>query len=94
MLHVVGNSLRIVCRSIAAMPAISPHASEVPMGMKLTPEQFDREAGYWLSISVMDRMLEKSLITQEEYRRIEPILAQKFSPVWAGYPDVIKDKCA
>ena len=64
------------------------------MGMKLTPEQFDREAGYRLSISVMDRMLEKGLITQEEYRRIEPILAQKFSPVWAGYPDVVRDKCA
>lgn len=64
------------------------------MGMKLTPEQFNREIGYRLSLAVMARMLEKGLITQEEYRRIEPILVQKFSPVWAGYPDVIKDKCA
>ena len=64
------------------------------MGMKLTPEQFDREAGYRISLAVMDRMLEKGLITQEEHRRIEPILAQKFSPVWAGYPNVIRDKCA
>ena len=64
------------------------------MGMKLTPEQFNREIGYRLSLVVMARMLEKGLITQEEYRRIEPILVQKFSPVWAGYPDVIKDKCA
>ena len=64
------------------------------MGMKLTPEQFDREAGYRFSLAVMGMLLDKGLITQEEYRRIEPILAQKFSPVWAGYPDVIKDKCA
>ena len=64
------------------------------MGMKLTPEQFEREAGYHLSLAVMSALYQKGLITQEEYRRIEPILAQKFSPVWAGYPDVIKDKCA
>ena len=54
------------------------------MGMKLTPEQFEREAGYHLSLAVMGMLQEKGLITQEEYRRIEPILAQKFSPVWAG----------
>ena len=64
------------------------------MGMKLTPEQFEREVGYRLFQAVMGMLQEKGLITQEEYRRIEPILAQKFSPVWAGYPDVIKDKCA
>lgn len=64
------------------------------MGMKLTPEQFDREVNYRLSLTVMGMLQEKGLITQEEYRRIEPILAQKFSPVWARYPDVIKDKCA
>ena len=64
------------------------------MGMKLTPEQFDREAGYRFSLTAMGILLEKGLITQEEYRRIEPILAQKFSPVWAGYPNVIRDNCA
>ena len=64
------------------------------MGMKLTPEQFDRETGYRLSLAVMGALHEKGLITQEEHRRIEPILAQKFLPVWAGYPNVIKDKYA
>ena len=64
------------------------------MGMKLTPEQFDREAGYRFSLAVMGALLEKGLITQEEYRRIEPILAQKVQPVWAGYPDVVRDECA
>lgn len=64
------------------------------MGMKLTSAQFEREAGYRFSLAVMGALHEKGLITQEEYRRIEPILARKFSPVWAGYSDVIKDKCA
>ena len=64
------------------------------MGMKLTPEQFEREAGYRFSLAVMGMLLDKGLITQEEYRRIDPILAQKFSPVWAGYPNAIRDKCA
>ena len=76
------------------MHAILPLGSEVLMGMKLTHTQFDREAGYRLSLAVMGMLQEKGLITQEEYRRIEPILVQKFSPVWAGYSDVIKDKCA
>lgn len=91
---VVGSLLRTVRRSIAAMLAISVRGLEVFKGMKLTPEQFDREVNYRLSLTVMGMLQEKGLITQEEYRRIEPILAQKFSPVWAGYPDVIKDKCA
>ena len=64
------------------------------MGMKLTPAQFNREAGCRFSLAVMGMLLDKGLITQEEYRRIETILAQKFSPVWAGYPDVVRDKCA
>lgn len=64
------------------------------MGMNLTQTQFEREADYRFLLAVMGALQEKGLITQEEYRRIEPILAQKFLPVWAGYPDVIKDKCA
>ena len=62
--------------------------------MKLTPEQFEREVNYRLLLTVMGMLQEKGPITQEEYRRIEPILAQKFLPLWAGYPDVVRDKCA
>lgn len=64
------------------------------MGATLTQEQFDREAGFRLSLSVMNRLTEESLLTQKEYGQIERILAQKFSPVWAGMPDIIKDKSA
>ena len=64
------------------------------MGAILTQEQFDREAGFRLSLSIMGRLVADGLLTPKEYGRIEPILTQKFSPVWAGYPNVIRDKCA
>ena len=64
------------------------------MGMKLTREQFDRECSYRLACAIMERMMEDELLTPKEYGRIEPILAQKFSPIWAGYPNAIRDKCA
>ena len=64
------------------------------MSAMLTQEQFDREAGFRLSLSIMNRLMEKNLLTQKEYGQIERILARKFSPVWAGLPDTIKDKSA
>ena len=64
------------------------------MGVLLTKEQFDRECSYRLARSIMGRLVEDGLLTPKEYGRIEPILEQKFSPIWAGYPNVIRDKCA
>ena len=64
------------------------------MGAMLTQEQFDREAGFRLSLSIINRLMEENLLTQKEYGQIERFLARKFSPVWAGLPDTIKDKSA
>ena len=64
------------------------------MGMKLTQEQFDGECSYRLACAIMGRLVKDGLLTPKEYGRIEPILAQKFSPVWAEYPNAIRDKCA
>lgn len=64
------------------------------MSAMLTQEQFEREAGFRLSLSVMNRLMEENLLTQKEYGQIERFLARKFSPVWAGLPDTIKDKSA
>ena len=54
------------------------------MGATLTQGQFDREAGFRLSLSIMSRLMEESLLTPKEYGQIERILARKFSPIWAG----------
>ena len=64
------------------------------MGAILTQEQFDREAGFRLSLSIVNQLMEENLLTQKEYGQIERILVRKFSPVWAGLPDIIKDKSA
>ena len=64
------------------------------MGVTLTKEQFDRECSYRTALSIMDALREKGLITSKEFGQIEPILAQKFSPVWADLSDVMKGKIA
>ena len=64
------------------------------MSAMLTQEQFDREAGFRLSLSIMNCLMEENLLTQKEYGQVERILARKLSPVWAGLHDIIKDKSA
>lgn len=64
------------------------------MGAHLTQKQFEGEGNYRISVSVMNSLMENGLITKQEYGQIERILAKKFSPVWAGLLDVLKDKSA
>ena len=64
------------------------------MGAMLTQEQFEREVGFRLSLSVMNRLMQENLLTPKEHKQIERILARKFSPVWVGMPNIIKDKSA
>ena len=64
------------------------------MSAMLTQEQFDLEAGFRLSLSIMNRLMEENLLIPKEHKQIERILARKLSPVWAGLPDIIKDKSA
>ena len=64
------------------------------MSAMLTQEQFEREAGFRLSLFIMNRLMEENLLTPKEYGQIERILARKFSPVWADLRDIIKDKSA
>lgn len=54
------------------------------MAATLTQEQFDRETGYRTAQSIMRNLRAQGLLTDREYGQIEPILAEKFSPVWAG----------
>ena len=64
------------------------------MGAMLTEEQFDRETKYRVALSLMGDLHARGLLTDKEYGQIEPILARKFSPVWAGLSDVLSDKSA
>ena len=64
------------------------------MGAHLTKEQFDREVRYRTALSIMRNLQAQGLLTDKEYGHIEPVLAKKFSPVWADLSDAIKDKIA
>lgn len=82
-------------KNTAAESVILQRGMEViTMGAMLTKEQFDRECGYRVAHSIMGKLRENGLITTKEYGQIEPILARKFSPVWAGFSDVMSDKSA
>ena len=82
-------------RNIAADGAILLHdMEERAVSVLLTKEQFDRECGYRVALSIMGNLHAQGLLTDKEYRQIEPILSRKFSPVWAGLSDVLNDKSA
>ena len=82
-------------KNTAAESVILQRGMEViTMGAMLTKEQFDRECGYRVALSIMGMLRGNGLITTKEYGQIEPILARKFSPVWAGLSDVMSDKSA
>lgn len=82
-------------KNTAAESVILQRGMEViTMGAMLTKEQFDRECGYRLALSIMGMLRENDLITSMEYGQIEPILVRKFSPIWAGLSDVLSDKSA
>ena len=54
----------------------------------LSPVQFQRELCYRAAMAVIRHLLREGLITRGEFVRIQPILAEKFSPVWGGlYPN-------
>lgn len=54
------------------------------MAATITQEQFDRECGYRVALSIMRNLRAQGLLSDREYGQIEPILTEKFSPVWAG----------
>lgn len=57
--------------------------------MKLTKEQFEREGRNRLAMAIMRTLLGKGLLTDEEYRRANERLVERFKPVWGHLPDVI-----
>ena len=56
----------------------------------MTPEEYRNDMLYHAAISMGKTMLEKGLLTQEEYADIDTILLQKYSPYLGG---LLSDKC-
>lgn len=57
----------------------------------LSSEQFDRESGYRMALSIMKGWLQRGLLTRREYGQIEQILSEKFSPIWGRLPDLLSE---
>ena len=50
----------------------------------MTPKEYRNDMLYHAAISIGKSLLEKGLITQEEYAEIDTILLQKYSPYLGG----------
>mgnify|MGYP001167106081 FL=1 len=50
----------------------------------MTPDQFACEKDYRVAMSVAKHLLCTGCISREEYRQIDTIMAEKFSPVWGS----------
>lgn len=50
----------------------------------MTKEQFDREKNYRVSISIIKSLLNKGMISEKDYRKIDTKLAQKYRPVFGS----------
>lgn len=68
--------------NIVPMPAISRRVSGKEAAM--TKEQFDREKKYQAALAVAREMLQKGIINEADFLRIEARLAAKFRPVLGG----------
>ena len=68
--------------NIVHMNAISRPVSGKEESM--TKEQFDREKKYQAALAVAREMLQKGIINEADFLRIEARLAAKFRPVLGG----------
>ena len=50
------------------------------MNCMMTKEQFQREKNYQTSRAIVRSMLDKGLVTEKEYKKIDTKLASKDSP--------------
>jgi len=47
----------------------------------MTQEQFEREKAYRIALSIATSMLKSGMITEEEYKKIDVLMHEKYSPV-------------
>lgn len=47
----------------------------------MTPEQFDCEKIYRITLSLAKTMLKRGLITEQDYRKIDGMMLEKYRPL-------------
>ena len=84
---IAGGSLKameIGGGNIVAMNAISGHGSGKG-AVRMTAEQFEREKKYQAAVAVARSMLEKGVIDEQDFLRVEEKMREKFRPVLGGF---------
>jgi len=61
-----------------------PTTKTIPKRRSLTEEELQREYDYFRSVKIFQKMLDKGLITQEEFHKIDRLNRQFFSPLYAS----------
>ena len=52
--------------------------------MSISKEQMQNELQYHQSVKILDKLLEKGLITKDQHSRIDQLNRRSFKPVLAG----------
>lgn len=55
--------------------------------MTMTRDQFEREGSYRVALQVMKTLLRKGLLTENEFKKANQRLIEKYNPVWGHYPE-------
>ena len=71
--------------NIVPMDVISGHGSGKGAAVRMTAEQFEREKKYQVAVAVARSMLEKGVIDEQDFLRIEEKMREKFRPVLGGF---------
>jgi hypothetical protein len=50
----------------------------------VTSEQLRRERDYGISMSIVKSMLNKGILTPQEYKKIDTIMTKKYEPILGG----------
>jgi hypothetical protein len=50
----------------------------------VTSEQLQRERDYGISMSIVKAMLNKGILTPQEYKKIDTIMTKKYEPILGG----------
>ena len=50
----------------------------------MTQEQFEREKAYRITLSIAKTLLKQGLITEQEYKKIDGMMLEKYRPLLGG----------
>lgn len=71
--------------NIVPMNVISGRVLGKGAAVRMTAEQFEREKKYQAAVAVARSMLERGVIDEQDFLRVEEKMREKFRPVLGGF---------